>query len=288
MTRLTLLGASLGSLAGLLAACSDIEKAVTGSDGNDGQAQAIQMTAGSTTVPPGGTTGLALKVTGKGGQPVKDGTRIEVRAGLGRVEPADIRTHDGGSAQVTYRAGATPGTDRLEAVSGEARAELPVTIHAAAAAAPPPPAPPPGPAPGPAPPGSPPGFDPRAVTFLDPDISGWPETSQVTSATIDDPPICIRHTKAGKWPVKDGAEGNPWIVVHYQGRWYAATWEWLAPGQVCKGVTRDTIGQHIGRAPLTNWRPRSGELVGLGVSARARFRADTVQERSNLVWVRWP
>jgi hypothetical protein len=151
---------------------------------------------------------------------------------------------------------------------------------------PPPASPPPKPPPSEPAPGAP--VDLRQVTWIDPDISGWPETSRITSASIGDPPICIQHTKAGRWPVKDGLEGNPWIIANLNGRWYAATYEWLAPGQVCKGIDAGNIGPHIGRPPLSGWRPRSGELVGLMVSARARFTPDTVRERSNVVWMRWP
>ena len=282
---------ALGTQAMVLAGCSDVEKAVTGSDDKGTQAQTIQMSADSAVVPPNGTTGLALKVQDKAGNPVKDGTKVDIKAGLGRVEPSDIRTHNGGSAKVTYRAGGTPGNERLEAQSGEARAELPLSIQVAAAPPPPPPGPPvvPAPvAPGGGSAGGPPGLDPRSITFLDPDISGWPETSRITRLEIGAPPICIYHTKAGQWPVKDGLEGNPWVIANMGGRWYAATWEWLGPGQQCKGMSAEAIGPHIGRAPLSSWRPRSGELVGWAVSARARFRADTVQERSNVVWSRWP
>lgn len=72
------------------------------------------------------------------------------------------------------------------------------------------------------------------------------------------------------------------------GRSYGALFEGLSPGQQCKGLTRDSIGPHIGRSPLSGWRPKSGELVGLMVSARARSGSDTVRERSNVVMVRWP
>jgi hypothetical protein len=165
------------------------------------------------------------------------------------------------------------------------------TATAADTPAPPPapaaPATPASPAPSPAPaPGAP--VDLRQVTWIDPDISGWPETSRITSASIGNPPICINHTKAGQWPVKNGLEGNPWVIANVNGRWYAATYEWLASGQICKGIDANTIGPHIGRPPLSSWRPRSGELVGLMVSARARFSPDTVRERSNVVWMRWP
>jgi hypothetical protein len=164
-------------------------------------------------------------------------------------------------------------------------ASTPATAPAAA-----PPAPPPAP-PAPPPPGvdgAPAGFNLATVTWLDPNIGSWPETSRITSTSIGNPPICIHHTKAGQWPVKDGLEGNPWVFVNLGGRWYAATYEWLARGQTCKGIHAGNIGEHIGRSPLSSWRPRSGELIGLMVSARARFNTDTVKERSNIVFVRWP
>jgi hypothetical protein len=257
--------------------CSDIEK-LTESKSSGSKASNITLSAQSSTVPVGGATNVEIKVTKDDGGPVSDGTRVEMTATLGRIEPTDIRTQDG-EANVAYRAGGTPGTDKLTAVSGVARAELSISVIVAASE--PPPSPPPSPPSGAS-------FDLRQVVWLDHDVSGWPETSRVTSASIDDPPICIHHTKAGRWPVKDGAEGNPWIFVNLNGRWYGSTFEWLSPGQECKYVTRDNIGGHIGRSPLTGWRPRSGELVGLMVSARARSGADTVQERSNVVMVRWP
>jgi hypothetical protein len=101
--------------------------------------------------------------------------------------------------------------------------------------------------------------------------------------------VCIEHTKSGRWPVVDGAEGNPWVVAQINGKWYAATYEWLRPGQTCKGsIERDTIGPHTKAEPLLSWRPRSGEIVGFMVSGHARFGPDSVRERSNVVLVRWP
>src|SRR5262249_53940931 len=185
----------------------------------------------------------------------------------------------GGEALVAYRADGATGDAKITAASGPARAELTITVREGGSNPPKLPAPSPG---------SSAGFDLRRVTWLDRDVSGWPETSRITSASIGDPPICFYHTKAGQWPVADGAEGNPWIFVNMDGRWYGATFEWLSPGQQCKYVTRDNIGAHIGRSPLTGWRPRSGEVVGLMVSGLARSRVETVHERSNVVMVRWP
>jgi hypothetical protein len=261
----------------LATGCSEIESLI-GLD-EDVDAARITLTADRTTLQVNETTTVSVQVLRENGQPVKDGAAVELAATLGAVDPARVSVRDGGRATATYQAGGQPGTAQLTAASGAARGELTLTVQAPA---PPPPPAPPVPAPGAAP------IDLTRVTWLDPNVSAWPETSQVTEATIGDPPICIRHTKAGRWPVKDGAEGNPWIFVNLNGQWYAATYEWLAPGQVCKGITRDNIGSHIGRAPLSSWRPRSGEWVGLMVSARARFRADTVQERSNIVMVQWP
>ena len=131
-------------------------------------------------------------------------------------------------------------------------------------------------------------IDLNTVKWLHTNVSGWAETSRITNVSIGNPPICIEHTKAGRWPAKNGLEGNPWIFVNLNGRWHAATYEWLASGQTCKGIHAGNIGPHIGVPPLASWRPRSGELVGLMVSARARAGGDTVAERSNVVMVRWP
>ncbi|HEX7084845.1 MAG TPA: Ig-like domain-containing protein [Vicinamibacterales bacterium] len=131
-------------------------------------------------------------------------------------------------------------------------------------------------------------FSLSEVTWLHTNVSGWAVTSRITSVRIDDPGVCIAHTKSGRWPVKNGVEGNPWVFAQVNGRWYAATYEWLRPGQVCKNVSSKDIGQHTKQHPLVNWRPKSGELVGFMVSAHARFGRESVAERSNIVMVRWP
>lgn len=257
--------------------CSDIEKMTSSKSENEAKVSRITLTPDSSTVPPGGSTTIHVKVTSADGTSVPNGTRIEMTARLGRIDPADVRT-DGGAADVGYFAGGRAGDEVLTAAAGGARAELAITVGNAAPAS----------LPGPGSSGSSGSLDLRQVAWLDEDVSGWAETSRITNASIGDPPICIYHTKAGQWPAKDGLEGNPWIFVNMNGRWYGATFEWLSSGQQCKGISRDNIGPHIGRSPLNGWRPRSGELVGLMVSARARSGSDTVRERSNVVMVRWP
>jgi hypothetical protein len=275
---------ALALLVVLGAGCSEV-KSITGIDEEEkgNQPGTVTVSADSVKLGAGETTTVRVKVTQKDGNPVKDGTQVQLAATAGALDATQVGTRNGGSAAVTYRAPLTPGPDKVTAKVGDAGGELTLTVDAAAPAAPPAPAPPP-----PGASGGPGGFDLASVTWLDPNVSSWPETSRITSTSIGDPPICINHTKAGQWPVVDGLEGNPWVFVNLNGRWYAATYEWLSPGQTCKGIHAGNIGEHVGRAPLSSWRPRSGELIGLMVSARARFRADTVSERSNIVFVRWP
>ncbi len=136
-------------------------------------------------------------------------------------------------------------------------------------------------------------IDLSQVIWLHHDVSGWAKSSTVTHITHADPPICIEHTKAGAWPAIDDSgtiiEGNPWVFVQISGQWYAATYEWLRPGQTCKNIDAGNIGAHIKIAPLDSWRPRSGEVVGFMVSTPARFGPNGPKnERSNVVRFVWP
>jgi len=133
------------------------------------------------------------------------------------------------------------------------------------------------------------------VTFLHTNVSSWAQTSTITSVTVGAPPICIRHTKAGKWPtIYTGGgvavEGNPWVFAKIGGKWYAATWEWVRPGQQCKERGAGDFRTHVnGAAPLTSWTPQSGERVGFMMSTPARLGAQgPKRERSNVVVVTWP
>lgn len=151
----------------------------------------------------------------------------------------------------------------------------------------------------PPPPESPPTtIDFDHVKWLHADVSDWRETSKITSVTITEERICIDHTKAGKWPAVspggDAVEGNPWVFVRIGGTWYAATYEWLRPGQKCKAMGKPTDGPicarlaaHTKREPIESWRPARGELVGFMVSTLARDSRRTTNERSNVVLVEW-
>ena len=137
-------------------------------------------------------------------------------------------------------------------------------------------------------------LDLSQVTWLHYNVKNWPRTSTVTDTSIGNPPVCIDHTKRGQWPKVSAAgttvEGNPWVFAKVNGKWYGATYEWLRPGQECKfSITAGSIGEHIKVSPLKDWKPKSGEKIGLMVSTPARFGPQGPKnERSNVVMVTWP
>ena len=130
------------------------------------------------------------------------------------------------------------------------------------------------------------------VVWLHHDVRNWPKTSTITGVSLLNPPICVGHTKAGRWPaVRHSSgilvEGNPWVFAKINGWWYGVTWEWLRPGQTCKQRTGHDFRIHVASAsPLSGWTPRSGEKVGFMVSTPARFGPmGPARERSNVVIV---
>ena len=136
-------------------------------------------------------------------------------------------------------------------------------------------------------------LDLSQVVWLHTNVSGWAQTSTITSVSIGNPPICIGHTMSGGWssiPFSGiNVEGNPWVFANIGGTWYAGTYEWIRPGQTCKEISANTIGPHVDSSPLNGWTPQSGDLIGLMVSTPARLGpAGPKNERSNVVLVNWP
>jgi hypothetical protein len=129
------------------------------------------------------------------------------------------------------------------------------------------------------------------VQWLHTNVSGWPQTATLSSVNINGGSITLNYNKANSWPGVNTAgssvNANPWIFVNQGGTWYAGTWEWLKVGQTTKS-TGAVNGNHIKKAPLNGFRPRSGEVYGFMVSGLARTSVRNVQERSNVVMVRWP
>jgi len=141
---------------------------------------------------------------------------------------------------------------------------------------------------------SPPPPDLSDTIWLHTDVSGWPETSVLSSVSATDSQICLEYDMADTWPIYDlrGTDvvGNPWIFIWEDGVWYAGTWEWLRPGQTCKNID-SVAGSHIKADPFgehSGWVPTSGQTYYFMVSGLGRFSERTVEERTNLVPFVWP
>jgi hypothetical protein len=139
--------------------------------------------------------------------------------------------------------------------------------------------------------GAPADFRLEDVRWLHTSPANWAITANLRSVSFPGGQICMDYVLSTRWPnITVGAvvNANPWIITKINGTYYAGTWEWLRPGQTCKPKSV-VNGAHVQRAPLNGrWSPRSGETVGIFVSAPARFGQSTVAERSNIVWVEWP
>lgn len=141
-------------------------------------------------------------------------------------------------------------------------------------------------------------FDLSQVKWLHHDVSGWPVTTALDASVSKAGVVTLRYDKANSWPAVDGVNANPWVVVKWtDGKWYAATWEWLRQGQTSKSMKGKSWGGHIKVSPLSKWEPKSGEAVYMMVSGLARsgtraegIRADprNVSERSTPVKVVFP
>lgn len=129
------------------------------------------------------------------------------------------------------------------------------------------------------------------VTWLHTNVSGWPETADLSSVTVGDSQICLDYDKADVWPGVDhvGAfvNANPWIFIFHEGHWWAATWEWMRHGQTCKNRSA-VAGDHIKQDPFWDFAPESGTWYGFMVSGLARDGTRNAEERSNVVMVQWP
>lgn len=163
------------------------------------------------------------------------------------------------------------------------------------------PPPPPIPTPGPAPLPSGDQIDTKLITWVSPsaDISNWPAASTITDVSINGDTVCITHTKQGLWPLVSIDENPPnieamiGVVAKVNGRWYGGAYDWMGQGRRCKSEPTANWGRdQIRTWPLdASWPgPRSGDEVGLYMSTPAsnRIPVRSVNERTNIVLVRWP
>ena len=147
----------------------------------------------------------------------------------------------------------------------------------------------------------PPPLDLSQVQWLHTNVTAWPQTSTLSSVTVNPSTICLDHDQASSWTAVNIAPGvdvnaNPWVFIWRpdlagsSGTWYGATWEWMRPNQVCK-QRYAVAGDHIKRDPYhitSGWAPSPGETLHFMVSGLARGVERNQEERSNVVQINWP
>lgn len=129
----------------------------------------------------------------------------------------------------------------------------------------------------------------RGVIWLHSNVSGWYQTAHLRTV-IHGNSVEMDYDKAHEWPGVNTAgafvNANPWIFVYRDHKWYAGTWEWMRHGQTVKSK-RAVNGDHIKISPLNRFEPIVGETYGFMMSGLARTNVRNVQERSNVVMVKW-
>lgn len=136
------------------------------------------------------------------------------------------------------------------------------------------------------------------VTWIDPDVSSWSQTSTIT-VNVSGSSLQVNGSKKDVWPRRfhsdlknDCCNRSLWIFAKYEGRWYATTFEYMRFAQVNKQLEAVRGGQ-IKRSPFLRsgfeWEPAEGEVYGFMTSGMARFNLNNVnvRERSNVALYRW-
>jgi hypothetical protein len=119
-------------------------------------------------------------------------------------------------------------------------------------------------------------------------VSDWAETAHLT-VRLTSSSIILDYDKANVWPPNGDVVANPWIFVPKENGpgWYAATFEWMRPGQTSKNIS-SVSGSHIKQAPLQDFAPVPGVWYGFMVSGLCRDSRRNVYERSNVYMLQWP
>ena len=176
----------------------------------------------------------------------------------------------------------------------------------------------------------------RGGVIYNHDISGWTETSRITSFEMNINGFCMDHTKRMEWvetyhhrlyKVDWTKQGVQHIIIPYNGGFYGRGYDILnlpddSVGSMCGhhtryhrdqrpfgelgepvamratmiaivgGIKKIWLGggpQRAAIAPIRNWHPSPGDVLGLVVSTPTEAREDSLlKERSDIVWVSLP
>lgn len=140
-----------------------------------------------------------------------------------------------------------------------------------------------------------------SVVWAYKDVTGWPVTADLKSATVTlgspAPTICWDRSYPATWPKDPNAgkiDASMWVIGKVGGQWYGSVWEGVVPGASQCSTTEALAGQppfiQAGTAPINGWYPQHGEQVGFMVStiARGGTPSNSPNERSQIVLVAWP
>jgi hypothetical protein len=228
----------------------------------------LALQPAATSVAPGGSLVIEALATNKDGAPVKDNTQVSFKVDtLGAISPAVARTN-AGKAMATFTAGAAEGIATITVKSGDASDAASVQIVKGT------------PAPAPTPGGGAgiDQLDPNLVSWDEPagNVGAWKITSKIVSASMTHERYSIVRDPMNNWPAyqEEGwskpSIGNWWVIGKCSdGRWHAATVDWLGVGKTSMEAPYFNGNDDI-HGLLATWRPRSGEVAYAMQSTHAR------------------
>jgi hypothetical protein len=138
-------------------------------------------------------------------------------------------------------------------------------------------------------------IDPKEIVWLGEDVGVW-EKKYSLKVSLSGDKIIYDQEGTSNWTPKHeagvDATGNPWIITdefkdQFQGKWLAATHEWMRKNQKVKGK-RSVHGDHIKKREFgSNWTPTSGRNYGSCVSGLCRGVQRNESERTQIILFKW-
>jgi hypothetical protein len=257
--------------------------------GTDVSSVVLNIEAAAAKVAPGGTLTLTINATTKSGAAASDGTRVTVTQSpaLGTISPTSATTTSG-KAEVTFTAGTKTGQTTVEAAAGKATVQYAITVESSS-----------GTGTGTGGGGGTGGgnsadaIDISQVTWLDASAADFTVTATLSNIQINYPTISWDWTHPSSWPVENTVTGNLWVFAKIDGRWQAATFEWLRPTtdhSHLEAKTGEPPFIQAKASPISAWYPQHGEELCFMASTMTRngIPSGSPRERSPIVKTTWP
>ena len=129
-------------------------------------------------------------------------------------------------------------------------------------------------------------IDPKQITWLGVNVGDWKKTLPLT-VSLSQQFITYEQDGTTIWPSRLNTTANPWVIAKLNGKWHAATHEWMTVNQKRKDK-RSVHGDHIKRREFGDaWEPTVGEEYGFCVSGLCRSTTRNVSERTQIVLIKW-